>query len=80
MIVEGLTAKGWIALRLWQAGKPLAIHEILAPGHSQTAISARCREMARDGIIVGATRPGTSYKEWALPKVEMATMLGSDPT
>ena len=65
-----LTSKGWIALRLRQAGKPLATHELNIPGYSENALATRCSEMARAGLIIGNVRQGKQFKEWSLPQME----------
>ena len=47
-----------------------AVHELHLDGVSQCAASARLREMARDGEVVGRFRIGKPFKEFALLKVE----------
>lgn len=46
--------------------KVAPVHEIEIFGHSQTAISARLREMAREGIVTGERLSGKPYKVWRL--------------
>ena len=65
----------------------LGVHEINIGWHSQTAISARLRELAREGKVIGRVRKGKAVKEWAriiptAPELDavMATCPGSDPT
>ena len=60
------TATQAIISALERSGKPLALHEMGILNHSQTALSARTREMARLGLIAGTVRRGTKYKEWSL--------------
>ena len=56
----------------------LAIHEIAANirglgyCHSETAISARLRELCREGKVEGCSKKGKSFKLWGLshPKPE----------
>lgn len=60
------TAKQEIIRRLVESPTSLAVHEFNIFGHSETAISARLREMAKDGNVVGRVRPGTALKEWSL--------------
>lgn len=45
---------------------PTPVHGINIFGHSQTAISARLREMAREGIVVGSRLDGKPYKTWSV--------------
>jgi DNA-binding HxlR family transcriptional regulator len=46
--------------------RPLAIHELGIMGHSECALSARLRELRRDGFVEGLPRPGKAFKEWTL--------------
>lgn len=61
-----MTAKQAIVERLRYAGRPVAIHELGLIGFSETALSARTRELARAGIIKGERREGKAFKEWSL--------------
>lgn len=58
-----LSAKTLIEEFLKQNG-PAPVHGINIFGHSQTAISARLREMAREGIVTGYKENGKPYKTW----------------
>ena len=51
---------------LHEASRPLAIHEMVLPGVSQTAASARLRELAKVGIVVGERVPNKAYKAWTV--------------
>lgn len=51
---------------LHEASRPLAIHEMVLPGVSQTAASARLRELAKVGIVVGERVDGRAYKAWSI--------------
>ncbi len=53
----------------------LALHEFNIFGSNQAAISARLRELARQGIVVGKVRKGTNYKEWSLVKYDGSQRL-----
>lgn len=59
-------AKEDIIVCLSLSSKPLAVHEPPVSLCSDTAISARLREMARDGYVIGVKRPGKAYKQWSL--------------
>lgn len=61
-----MTAKEAILKTLGQAWKPMPIHEFQLIGVSETAISARLRELARDGVVEGHRVEGKSYKAWTL--------------
>lgn len=61
-----MTAKQAILERLHQSDKPLALFQFNIPGVLQTALSARLRDLRREGAVVGRIRPGTPYKEWSL--------------
>jgi hypothetical protein len=63
---EAMIAKQAIIERLKKSPEMLAIHEMGFLGHSQTAISARLREMRREGLVCGSTRPGKKFKQWGL--------------
>lgn len=70
------TATAAILQALKEAGKPLAVHEFPIFGHSQTALSARTREMARLGLIAGQRREGKAFKEWFLSQRGMGEGVG----
>lgn len=59
-----MTTKATIVALLSEANRPLAVHEIPVPMTSETAISARLRELARDGIVIGERHPVKPYKIW----------------
>lgn len=42
----------------------VAVHEITLMGASDCAISARLRELARDGRVESRMREGKRFKEW----------------
>lgn len=60
------TAKQEIIRCLALAAKPLAVHEMDIPLYNQNNLATRLSELARDGAVVGTTRPGKNFKEWAL--------------
>ena len=45
--------------------RPLACHEFFV-GANDAAVSARLRELARDGLVIGQRVPGKAYKVWNL--------------
>jgi hypothetical protein len=53
---------------LSQAVKPLATHEFPFIGTNEPTISARLREMAIDGKVMGFRRKDKKFKEWILLK------------
>ena len=55
---------------------PLAIHEMKIMGASDTAKSARLREMRRAGKVAGWTRPGKKFKEWVAVTPPNGSELG----
>lgn len=57
LIIELLTAnpESWFA-----------VHELNITDVSECAASARLRELARDGRVIGKTRKGKSFKEWSI--------------
>ncbi len=67
------TCKELILLSL-SFGKPLACYEIQdwmeqrGHYHSESAISARTRELAREGKLTGQRREKMPLKEWSIPK------------
>jgi hypothetical protein len=61
-----MTAKESILEVLSKTTDKLAIHEFPFVGYNQAAISARLRELAREGKVVGTPRPGKAFKEWSL--------------
>lgn len=65
------TAAKEIVATLERATKPLACHEFAIPDYSQTNISARLRELARAGIVVGKRREGKAFKEWSIAQPKL---------
>lgn len=61
-----MTARQLIIKTLYEAGRPLATHELSIVGISENAAATRLSELARDGIVVGQVRQGKRFKEWAL--------------
>lgn len=67
------TAKTEIIRALAVAEKPLAVHEMDIPLYSENNLATRLSEMAREGVVIGTTRPGKNFKEWKLAlKLELA--------
>ena len=60
------TAKTEIIKKLAMTDKPLSVHEFDLPLYSQTNISARLRELAREGVVISQRVPGKAYKSWSL--------------
>ena len=60
------TAKLEIIKRLSGSDKPLAVHEFGLFGYSENNIATRLSELAKEGAVIGKTRPGKAFKEWAL--------------
>ena len=46
----------------------LALFEFKIMGCSESAISARLRESAREGKVIGHYRKGENFKRWSLAK------------
>ena len=70
-----MTARNLIAKRLYEAKAPIPLHALDIPGVSQTAASARLRELKRDGIVVSVPVPGRKYTAWMLTPAEMVLPL-----
>lgn len=65
---EKVTAKDAILRRLFEASKPLAVHELDVFGVSDNAAATRLSELAKEGKVTGTIRRGTRYKEWSIPR------------
>jgi len=61
-----MTARDLIVKRLFEAGEPLALHSLHIEGVSETAASARLREMKREGLVVSIPVPGKKFTAWTL--------------
>ncbi len=61
-----MTTREAIIETLSSSDRALAVFEFGFMGMAQTAISARLRELAREGIVVGAKHPKRAYKIWKL--------------
>lgn len=70
-----LTARQAIVSVLYESDRPLAVFEFGLMGVAQTAISARLRELARDGIVVGVKPKDKPYKVWAMKPAELTLPL-----
>ncbi len=70
-----MTTRQAVVKVLYESPRPLAVHEFGLMGVSQTAISARLRELARDGIVIGAKHPERAYKVWSLKPADLTLPL-----
>lgn len=61
-----MTTRQAIIKCLYESHLPLAVHEFGFIGANHAAISARLREMARDGIVEGFRAEGKAYKVWRM--------------
>ena len=62
-----IPARQRIIARLYEAGRPVALHELDIDGVSQTSASVRLREMAREKIVIKVRAEGKHYDLWMLP-------------
>ena len=60
------TARTKILQRLALATEPLAVHQIKAEGVSDTACSARLREIHREGLVIKHKKIGVRFDYWSL--------------
>jgi len=67
------TARQEILRTLAMSTVPLAVHELGIPWVSDTAASARLRELAREGLVVGARAQGKPYKVWTISPDSLST-------
>lgn len=70
-----MTQRQAIIKALYGAPRPLAIHEIPVEGVSQTSISARLREIHRDGIVQKMRAPGKKFDLWRLTPADLVLPL-----
>jgi len=63
-----MTAKELILERLAHTEIPLALHQLQIGGVSQTAASARLREMRKEGLVESVAIPGRRWTAWTLAK------------
>lgn len=70
-----MTARSKIVARLYASPEPLPLHRLEIPGVSQTAASARLRELKRDGIVVSVPVPGAKYTAWMLTPADLTLPL-----
>lgn len=61
-----MSARSRIVARLYESQQALAVHEFGFTDIAQTALSARLRELARDGIVYGVKHPSKPFKVWAM--------------
>ena len=74
-----MTAKEAIVDTLSGSDRPLAVFEFGLMGVAQTSISARLRELARDGIVQSVRVPGKRYTAWTLTPKDLVLPLNSQP-
>lgn len=70
-----IPARALIIKRLYEAQAPVPLHALDIVGVSQTAASARLREMKREGIVVSVPVPGRRYTAWKLAPAEQLLPL-----
>lgn len=70
-----MTARSKIVARLYESPVPLPLHALHVEGVSETAASARLRELKRDGIVVSVKVPGKKYTAWALTPADLTLPL-----
>lgn len=70
-----MTAKDKILARLSESAWPLRIHQFDLQGVAQTSISARCRELRRDGLVTSVPVPGARDTAWILTPKELTLPL-----
>lgn len=70
-----MTAKALILERLAHTEIPLALHQLQIGGVSQTAASARLREMKKAGLVVSVPIPGRKFTAWALAPKDLTLPL-----
>lgn len=61
-----MTAKALILERLSKSEIPLALHQFQLGSVSQTACSARLRELRKEGLVVSVPIPGRKFTAWML--------------
>ncbi len=61
-----MTARELILERLAHTEIPLALHQLKLGTVSESAASARLREMKREGLVVSVPIPGRKYTAWSL--------------
>jgi DNA-binding HxlR family transcriptional regulator len=61
-----VTTREAIISSLAESDSPLAVFEFGFMGMAQTAISARLRELAREGVVIGVKHPKGAWKVWSL--------------
>lgn len=70
-----MTTKALILAFLGESSRPLPIHDFPIPGVSQTSISARLRELAREGKVESVPVPGRKYTAWKLSAAQQEFRL-----
>jgi DNA-binding transcriptional regulator GbsR (MarR family) len=61
-----VTAKDLIIKFLVLNPEPTPVHLMNIPGVSQCSVSARLRELRREGLVEPVQVPGKAYKAWRL--------------
>jgi hypothetical protein len=74
-----MTAKTAILEVLSKAPEPLAVHQFPYIGFSQTGISARLRELARDGKVESVPVPNKRYTAWRVASGELPIYIQTAP-
>lgn len=70
-----MTARSKIVARLYGATRPLALHELHIDGVSESAASARLRELARDMIVESVRVPGKKFTAWKMRPADLTLPL-----
>lgn len=72
-----MTAKEKILERLAHTEIPLALHQLKIGMVSESAASARLREMKREGLVVSVPIPGRKFTAWKLAPKDLVLPLNS---
>ena len=70
-----MTARDLILARLRESTEALPLHALNVHGVSQTAASARLREMAREGIVQSVPVAGKRFTAWKMAQIDLSLPL-----
>jgi DNA-binding HxlR family transcriptional regulator len=72
-----MTGRQAVVKALYEAGEPRPIHALEVPGVSQATVSARLRELRRDGLAQKMKAPGSKFDLWRLTPSDLTLPLGA---
>lgn len=70
-----MTGREAVVKALCEAAEPKPIHALEVPGVSQATVSARLRELRKEGIVQKVRAPGKKFDLWRMTPSDLTLPL-----